>query len=373
MAFFKELSIELTKQCVLKCIYCSSDATIEKNERLDIIKLKNVIESVKKIHRINKISLSGGDPLIYPDFLDVFNLLKSMKFKILIYSSGIVLDQNGKISPVSSDLLQQIKISPKNPEIHLNLQGYDKKTIENINGVPDSYEILQQTIANIKRERLFLGANVVPFKNNYQNLEKIYDFCISNGFDQINFLRFVPQGRGKGGEFNLNPREFFEVQKSLVKILERSKNENNKIVVRIGHPINFLFLLGKKDLYPQEKSHCCRGGIDAPLILPDGTVAMCPAWKELQHFSPGNIYNSHFSFIWSSREFKLFRDFVKNGYKELNNPCKECEYLNECKGKCVAQRLLSSSNETNETTFKELYCFAPDPLCFKHLVEKDKE
>jgi len=372
MAFFKELSIELTKQCVLKCIYCSSEADIERNEKLDLNKLKTVIESVKKIHRIKTISLSGGESLIYPHFLDVFNLLKSMKFKILIYSSGIVL-RNGQISSVPSDFLKKIKVSNDNPKIHLNIQGYDKETIEKINGVPGSYEYLQQTISNIKKEKIFLGANVVPFKSNYRNLEKIYDYCIVNDFNQINFLRFVPQGRGRGGNFDLNPTEFYEVQKSLVKILERSKRENEKIIVRIGHPINFLFLLGKQDLYPQEKNHCCRGGIDAPLILPDGTVAMCPAWKDLQQFSPGNIYQSHFSFIWKSREFELFRDFVKNGYKELGSPCKECEFLNECKGKCVAQRLLSSSDATNETTFKELFRFAPDPLCFKDLIDKDKK
>lgn len=373
MAFFKELSIELTKQCALKCIYCSSDAAIEKEDQLELQKIKQVIESVKKIHRIKAISLSGGEPFLYPHFLDVFNLLRSMKFKILIYSSGIVLDSNRQISPISSNILRQLKITPRNPEIHLNLQGYDKDTIEKINGVSNSFEILQQTIENIKKEQIYLGANVVPFKKNYQNLMKIYDFCVENNFDQINFLRFVPQGRGKNVEYNLTPAEFYEVQKSLVRIIERSNEENNKLTVRIGHPINFLFLLGKKDLYPQEKSHCCRGGIDAPLILPDGTVAMCPAWKELRHFSPGNINNSHFSFIWNSREFQLFREFVKSGYKQLNSPCNTCEYLTECKGKCVAQRLLSSTNDTNETTFKELFCYAPDPLCFKGLIEKDKK
>ena len=153
----------------------------------------------------------------------------------------------------------------------------------------------------------------------------------------------------------MTPAEFFQVQRSLVKLLERAENQQNKINVRIGHPINFLFLLGKKDLYPREKCHCCRGGIDAPLILPDGNVAMCPAWKELTHFSPGNIYDKNFWLIWNSKEFKKFRDFVKTGYKELNNPCKTCEFIDECKGKCVAQRLLYSSDEVNYTSFRDLY------------------
>jgi radical SAM protein with 4Fe4S-binding SPASM domain len=368
---FDELSVELTKKCALNCIYCSSDASICREEKLDLEKLKDTILQIKNKQWIKKISLSGGDPLLYSDFLNFFNFLRELKIKIIIYSSGVVLDHNDNIIPISQKMLKEIKISSENPKIHINIQGFDKQTIEKINGKPGSYDCIRQTILNIKAEKMFLGANVVPFKNNFRDIERIYDFCIENEFNQINFLRFVPQGRGKEGIFDLSRSDFYQVQKSLVRLLERPGTQQQKIKLRIGHPINFLFLLGKKDLYPQETKHCCRGGIDAPLILPDGTVAMCPAWKELTHFSPGNIYNKNFWLIWTSREFELFREFVNTGYKQLNSPCKICQYLEECKGKCVAQRLLDSSDDAKNTSFGEVYRYAPDPLCFKDLIKKD--
>jgi len=379
MSSFNELSIELTKKCALNCVYCSSEAHISRDEKLDLEKLKETVLNVKNSNWIKTISLSGGDPLLYSDFVNFFTFLRGLKFKIIIYSSGVMLDQNSKLIPISQKMLKSIRISDINPKIHINIQGFDRNSIEAINGKPGSYDCIHQTIANIKRENMFLGANVVPFKTNFQNIEKIYDFCLKNNFDQINFLRFVPQGRGKEGPFDLTPADFYHLQQTLVKLFERPETQQQKIKMRIGHPINFLFLLGRKDLYPQEKSHCCRGGIDAPLILPDGKVAMCPAWKELKQFTPGNnftpatIYNTNFSSIWNSKEFQLFREFVKTGYKQLNIPCKTCEFLDECKGKCVAQRLLFSSENVANTSFGELYRYAPDPLCFKHLIKKDLE
>lgn len=373
MLYFNELSIELNKKCCLNCVHCSSEASVQRSEKLDVDKLKEIISKVRKTHRVDTVSLSGGDPLIYPDFLEIFNFLKQQRVKIIIFSSGTLLDNHDQMSSVPKELLHLLKISKNNPEIHLNIQGYDKNTIETINCVPGSFNFIQQTISNIKQEKLYLGANVVPFKKNFQNLEKIFNFCVEHDFDQIKFLRFVPQGRGKGENLELSPSDFLEVQKSLVKILDRAKSQNEKISIKIGHPINFLFLLGKKDLYPLEDTHCCRGGQDAPLILPDGTVAMCPAWKELPQFSPGNIYTMKFSDIWNSLEFRRFREFVEKGYQELGYPCKDCEFLNECKGKCVAQRLLYSCDDAVDASFADLFRHAPDPLCFKHLIRKVRE
>ncbi len=71
---FNELSIELTKRCVLDCIYCSSDAGINKEEKLEFKRLLELIDEVKKFG-VTTVSLSGGESFLYPQFLDFFNFL----------------------------------------------------------------------------------------------------------------------------------------------------------------------------------------------------------------------------------------------------------------------------------------------------------
>ena len=146
------------------------------------------------------------------------------------------------------------------------------------------------------------------------------------------------------------------------------QSEKMEIDVRVGHPINFLFLTGYEKLYDKEETHYCRGGLDAPLILPSGDVSMCPAWKNLEEFSAGNIYTATLEDIWNSHNFHVFRDFINRWYKTIKEPCRSCKYLENCRGKCVAQRLLARRLRGDNSKLKELLLAAPDPQCFRSVL-----
>lgn len=365
---FKELSIELTHRCPLNCIYCSSNADIAKDEFIDLDRLLEIILEVKDKFGVNVISLSGGETFLYPRFSELYKFLANKNFKILIYTSGIILNQDGIRVPLSTDFLQKLRLQKDNPKLFLNVQGRDKESIEKINGVSGSYELIKQSIDHILSAGLYLGAHIVPFKANYKFLPEIVDYCRNKSFNEVSFLRFVPQGRGLDRDLFNTRAEFAYINESVKSILQRNQSEKIKIDIRLGHPINFLFLTGSEKLYGKEETHYCRGGLDAPLILPSGDVSMCPAWKNLREFSVGNIYQQNFEEIWGAHYFNVFRDFIKQGYKLIREPCRSCKHLESCRGKCVAQRLLAHKHIGEDTTLEELLLLAPDPQCFKQLV-----
>ena len=368
---FNELSIELTNRCTLNCIYCSSNSNLNRNTFLDLQKIIETVESVKSKFKINVISLSGGETFLYPKIEELLEYLTHTDLKIIMYTSGIVLNEDSKRCSLPVNLMNQLSKNKKKMSIIINVQGNNKYLIERINRMPNSFELIEESIDKLIKRNIIIEANVIPLKYNYKFLDDITHFCIKKGFKKIHFLRFVPQGRGNNKDLYLDKNDFREINKKLIAILE-NEYLKKKINIRIGHPINFLFLLNHKDFGDLDEHNYCRGGLDAPLILPNGDVCMCPAWKTLKNFYTGNIYNQNFIDIWNSKNFILLRKFMRDDYHNIKNPCNSCEYLKECRGKCVAQRIMNQKYIEHETDLRKLLNSAPDPNCFKNLLGVEK-
>ena len=223
--------------CNENCKYCPCSKR-EKNNRY-IITLEEINASIDKLidAGISDITLSGGEPTLHPDFLDVLIYARKNKIRVTILTNGEMFSsKNFADDFISVSDGMSIKVIT-------TLHGADRKTHEDANGTDGSFE---RTIQGLK----YLSSNGVRviIKHcitiyNYRDLSRFYEF-ISNNFPESVDIQLC------GIDYCGVPEEFLQKEKlSFSRIKEKlegffdafeekaGKNKDSRNVYCINIPL----------------------------------------------------------------------------------------------------------------------------------------
>ena len=87
----------LTNQCNLNCAYCiyACDITHTKYY-ITLEELKNTLLLMKqKLPSLKRLMLSGGDPLIHPNFIEISTEIRKIfpNIEVCVYTNGLLLSK----------------------------------------------------------------------------------------------------------------------------------------------------------------------------------------------------------------------------------------------------------------------------------------
>ena len=359
----KEVSIEITEKCDQRCIHCSSEATKEGwKDELTTDEIFHTITQSKRYLGTEVISLSGGDPILRKDFVDIVKFIDSIGLNVLVYSSGgqFLSDEDRKMEVDLCDFtltkqfdeIVNILRSDGNKMIY-SLEGGNRFSHEFITRRSGSWGCTNEAIRNTIRRGIFTEVHTCPMTTNMYEFEDMYKMLSRIGVNRWSFLRLVPQGRCSQVDYLItNPDEF----RKLVTILARLKSqsfEDEKMEIRIGDPLNFFDCITEyKDRVMPMTS--CSAGKNRMLIRADGSAQFCAALKHSPNHDFGNIRKTDIVDLWcNSIMVKKLRAFHEFDYKVIGGECSACKHLEICKGGCLSQRIAAYGNMYE----------GPDPLC----------
>lgn len=257
----KSLRLILTQECTYNCSMCHKEGIHSKKENL----LTNedfayIYEIANKEYGINKVNLTGGDPLLRDDIQDLLIKLKQKNAKITMTTNGYLLDKNIEIG----NLLNKLNIS-----VHF----LNKEKFEELCGKKDSFE---KIINNIKMFRaqyptLNIGINTTIIKGINSDEKEIEELIEMAGLlkVELKFIELYPK----------NAKEFVPIH-TLEPILKKLgfyivKSEFRKNIYTNKKQIITLTRCTCSVVCDKaNKKEACKNNNDL-YITPDGKISLC--------------------------------------------------------------------------------------------------
>jgi len=209
--------IELTYRCNLNCIHCYGKGSENKNNELTTQEWKRILDEIHKQGCL-WLCLTGGEPLIRDDFLEIYSYAKAKGFIVTIFTNGLLL--TGKIV----DYLQ--KSPPLSIEITLN--GITETVYESITQMKGSFKRAISVIKELANKNLNLILKSNCLKQNKDEIHKIKNFAEellgktkgrhSFKYDPIIYPRLNKDAAPCN--YRLTPEELLEVKRSDSEIWE---------------------------------------------------------------------------------------------------------------------------------------------------------
>jgi radical SAM protein with 4Fe4S-binding SPASM domain len=297
-------SIEITERCNLHCVHCYinlpvGDRRAQEREFSyhELCGILNQIEAEGCLWLL----FTGGEPLIRPDFLDIYTFAKKKGFLITLFTNGTTVTP-----PIADHLARWRPFS-----IEITLYGRTKKTYEEVTGVPGSYERCMRGIQLLLERKLPLKLKTVVLTLNKHEVRDIKKYAGGLGlqfrFDPVLNLRIDGNRRPAG--FRIKPEEVVALDMADEKRMREWGRFCEKFCGSPEEPDN---------LYQ------CGAGVNTFHINPYGLLTSCILARSPAYDLRRGTFN---------RGWHDFMPCVRSQKWQLETPCKKCKLMALC-GQC---------------------------------------
>jgi radical SAM protein with 4Fe4S-binding SPASM domain len=169
--------LELTYSCNLDCTFCYNDLKLQ-GRRLSLDDYRRLIDDLAGMG-VMTLTLSGGEPLMYPHFFEVGAHARKRGFMVNVKSNGV---------PLNEVNAQRLKSEVDPFKIETSLHGARSATHDRQTRVPGSFERLLRNIEIVKSQGLRVHANAALTRWNETEVEEMFELADKLGIG----LRFDP-------------------------------------------------------------------------------------------------------------------------------------------------------------------------------------
>ncbi len=332
----EELWLNVTERCNLRCIHCHYDPMCVAN--YEDVSLGVWQKAVNEFIHLGgkRIVISGGEPLLYPHFLEhlrylcSFNELESM----VVVTNGTLW--NEEIAKSITDPRVTVQVSfegaTEGTNDMIRGEGVFKKAVECVK------LLVKNNVRTVMRMTLMKT-----------NIHEIKDFYILGSelgaIPATAFLQVKGRAAKSSLRLSLTPEEEIYTTKKAAEAIEETSKKYEwqtkfKMPIMEGGDVPNAFD-DKNIIKDDAVSHCrdlCGAASEVLSISGYGDVYPCAGFH-IPEFKAGNIKNQNLEQIWSRSP--ILREF--RGQSVLDVPeCRNCEIRFICGGGCRVDKYFTS-------------------------------
>ncbi|MEG1657295.1 MAG: radical SAM protein [Christensenellaceae bacterium] len=336
--FIRRAHWSITGKCNYRCKHCYMSAPDAKLGELDSKTVMDIVEQIAQCG-IAEVSLTGGEPLVRKDFMEIVDALLEHDIAISqIYS-------NGKL--VNEHLLKELDARGIHPEFNMSYDG-DDGWHDWLRGMDNAGEIVLHAFDLCHEMGFPTGAEMCLHQGNKQLLRKSINTLAAHHCTSIktNPVADTELWKKYGKDYTISLEEVFELYFDYI---PHFFEDGMPISVMLGGffmcgkgKTNWAVPMVKGEGKACEGDTICGHARSTLYISPESRMLPCLSLSAypLQEDYPKITDIGLRQGLSDSTYMKLIDTRLKE-YWEINAECARCAYKTQCGGGCRASALIS--------------------------------
>lgn len=306
---------ELTPYCNLSCKMCYVKETAPGLPLLSGAQWLDIGRQAAQAG-VTFVTLTGGEPMLHPDFRMIYSGLRKMGFVISINTNGTMIDED-MADFLAADMPRYVNIS---------LYGSDREHYQNVCGVADAFDRTIRAIELLQARNVLVRINVTPNTLNYRDMKEI--LLLSRKYklpSQLTPYLFEPirKSTGEKQQYRLSP-----VQTADVRFLtDALSTDREKMLGRRAMCYEMLECFPQSSAITDVEGIQCKAGQCSFWVCWDGAMNICVLINQPH----ADVLSLGFAGAWEKA--RAYSDSIR-----VPARCGECSLREICKP-CAAVSL----------------------------------
>jgi len=207
-------SLEITARCNNDCRHCYINLPAGDAQALgEELTLEEILDIAGQAVELGALwcLITGGEPLLRPDFQEIYLGLKRKGLLVSVFTNAI---------PLQEEHIQLFKRYPPR-DIEVTVYGITQETYEAVTRRPGSFAAFQRGLKRLHENNLPIRLKAMALRSNLHELPQIAEFCRQHTkdyfrFDPLLHLRYDgdPQRNAEIQGERLSPEEIVALEQS---------------------------------------------------------------------------------------------------------------------------------------------------------------